>query len=304
MTKKQCKVCGEAKPTSEYWKHKGAPDGLRYSCKPCIRDQARQHREKNRGQYKDRARAYHEANKELRNKRRKARYRENPRQELEKNKEWRAKNKERMTEWLRIHREKNKESFNAYKRAWRRVKREDPQWRANRNQVSAAWRKEKVRTDPAWAKRQREWQREWRRHRRATDPQWRLMNNVRKAVSYGLRNGVKRGRTWDNLEYSLDDLASHLEKQFDEHMTWDNYGSFWQLDHIFPCAKLPFDSFEHPNFRKLWALANLRPLRADLNNSKGARLDMRLLEEMRLDHLLQVELLFVGGKSQQNGGET
>lgn len=35
MEEKVCTKCREMKPLSEYHKHKGAPDGLRYVCKAC-----------------------------------------------------------------------------------------------------------------------------------------------------------------------------------------------------------------------------------------------------------------------------
>ena len=49
-------------------------------------------------------------------------------------------------------------------------------------------------------------------------------------------------------------------------MNWDNYGKFnaevktWQIDHVIPQSRLPFEDFADTNFKKLWALDNLRPL--------------------------------------------
>ena len=40
-------------------------------------------------------------------------------------------------------------------------------------------------------------------------------------------------------------------------------------DHVYPQSKLPFDSLEHLNFQKCWALENLRPLSAAENFKKG-----------------------------------
>ena len=41
---------------------------------------------------------------------------------------------------------------------------------------------------------------------------------------------------------------------------------------IYPQSKLLYDSMEHPNFLKCWALENLQPLEAKENISKGNRL--------------------------------
>jgi hypothetical protein len=114
---------------------------------------------------------------------------------------------------------------------------------------------------------------EQRRLRRATDPIYRLSDTVRSSIKYGLRfhGGAKRSRkTWDALPYTPEELKQHLESQFEPWMSWDNYGE-WQIDHIYPTSKLPFDSLDHPNFLKCWSLSNLRPLRASENQSKRDR---------------------------------
>lgn len=103
------------------------------------------------------------------------------------------------------------------------------------------------------------------------DPRFRIAESISKRVSEVLR-GEKGGKSvWEYLPYSKHQLREHLENQFDDKMTWDNYGSYWSLDHIYPQSKLPYDSLEHPNFIKCWSLENLRPLEATENSRKGNR---------------------------------
>lgn len=105
------------------------------------------------------------------------------------------------------------------------------------------------------------------------DPAYKMRDNVRTLVYHTivLREGkTKGGSTFKHLPYSPQELRNHLESQFDEHMNWDNYGSYWQLDHIIPTAALPYDSLVHPNFAKCWALQNLQPLEKSKNASKGS----------------------------------
>lgn len=55
--------------------------------------------------------------------------------------------------------------------------------------------------------------------------------------------------------------------------TWDdndNSTKTWQLDHIIPQADLPYTSMEDENFKKCWALENLRPLSSKQNCFEGA----------------------------------
>ena len=65
----------------------------------------------------------------------------------------------------------------------------------------------------------------------------------------------------------------------EEWMILENHGPYdkkrrtWQIDHIIPQSSLPFDSFEHPNFKKCWALENLRPLEAMKNIKKSNKIE-------------------------------
>ena len=63
------------------------------------------------------------------------------------------------------------------------------------------------------------------------------------------------------------DFKHHIEKQFRRGMTWDNYGTYWHVDHILPCA-----SFDHTNKKQIaqcWHYTNLRPLCAAENMLKS-----------------------------------
>lgn len=64
---------------------------------------------------------------------------------------------------------------------------------------------------------------------------------------------------------------AHLEKQFTRRMSWDNYGSYWHLDHIIPMASFKFDTPDDDAFKMCWAITNLRPLAAQENMQKGPK---------------------------------
>jgi len=60
------------------------------------------------------------------------------------------------------------------------------------------------------------------------------------------------------LEYTWEELKQHIESQFTNGMSWENYGrNGWHIDHI-----RPVNSFEDTieDFQKCWALNNLQPL--------------------------------------------
>lgn len=109
------------------------------------------------------------------------------------------------------------------------------------------------------------------------DPVYKLKYSMGSRIREGLKksNSEKLHSTWDHLPYTPQELREHLEKQFEDWMTWDNHGNgegCWNIDHIYPQSKLPYDSMEHPNFLKCWALENLRPLCAISNIKKSDKI--------------------------------
>jgi hypothetical protein len=63
-------------------------------------------------------------------------------------------------------------------------------------------------------------------------------------------------------------LVRHVERQFSARMSWANYGTYWQIDHIRPIASFQFSSVDDLAFQDCWSLTNLRPLRKAENLSK------------------------------------
>jgi hypothetical protein len=77
------------------------------------------------------------------------------------------------------------------------------------------------------------------------------------------------GRHWESLvSYNLNDLVKHLEKQFDDKMNWENYGSYWHIDHIKPKSLFKYVYPEDEDFKKCWSLENLQPLEKIANMRK------------------------------------
>lgn len=92
----------------------------------------------------------------------------------------------------------------------------------------------------------------------------RLSNNICQSLK-----GAKAGRHWEDLvPYTLQELKEHLESQFDKNMSWDNYGSYWEIDHIRPQNTFNITSPDDPDFQICWSLANLRPLEKSLNRQR------------------------------------
>lgn len=118
------------------------------------------------------------------------------------------------------------------------------------------------------------------------DPSYKLRKSISKLVKFHLESNSssKKGSSiLKYLPYSIDDLKNHIETQFEAWMTWENWGTYnadcwddnnnktwkWQIDHIIPQSNLPYTSMEDDNFKKCWALENLRPYSAKQNAIDG-----------------------------------
>lgn len=102
------------------------------------------------------------------------------------------------------------------------------------------------------------------------DPLFRLNKNISKEI-WAFMRGHKQGKTWKLLvEASLEEIKPHLESKFTEKMSWDNYGSFWEIDHIIPLSHFYHLPIEDA-VREAWKLDNLQPLEVELNRAKCNR---------------------------------
>lgn len=112
------------------------------------------------------------------------------------------------------------------------------------------------------------------RERYATDPKYKLDVSMANGIGDSL-SGAKGGRSWTSLvDYSLDQLKSHIERQFSDRMTWDNWGRWpdgWHIDHIVPRSSFSYTTAEDPEFLTCWGLTNLRPLWAVDNLKKSGK---------------------------------
>ena len=119
----------------------------------------------------------------------------------------------------------------------------------------------------------REVKRQYEKTRKANDPIYKLINNFRTAIYQVLKenNVQKNGHYFEILKYSPDELINHLEKQFVDGMTWDNYG-LWHVDHIKPISSFSINEIGDEEFMKCWCLENLQPLWGADNIKKSNKL--------------------------------
>jgi len=151
-------------------------------------------------------------------------------------------------------------------------------YQKNKDQFSKRWRKYYEENAEHLKEKAKEWGRDNLDKRRIIDARrredagFRLSQNISRSMRQSLSNG-KNGYHWEVLVgYTLDDLIKHIENQFQDSMTWNNYGE-WHIDHVIPKSVFNFTKPEHIDFKRCWSLDNLQPLWAEDNMSKGAKLE-------------------------------
>jgi len=152
----------------------------------------------------------------------------------EKRREYYAANAEELKEKSRLYRRDNPEKVAAYNRLWEEN---------NRGK-----------------------RREYYAERISSDIEYRLAHHLRCRTRKVLKLNKKTDTTIAFLGCSISELKRHLEMQFVDGMSWENYGvDGWHIDHIKPCAAFNLseplqqaECFHYTNLQPLWAADNIR----------------------------------------------
>jgi len=103
------------------------------------------------------------------------------------------------------------------------------------------------------------------------DVGFRIKRNLQKRIWDAVRGHCKYDSTKNLVGCSVEELKQHLESQFKEGMSWDNYGrNGWEIDHIKPCASFDLSKLEEQH--KCFHYTNLQPLYAIDNSRKGCKI--------------------------------
>jgi hypothetical protein len=150
------------------------------------------------------------------------------------------------------------------------TRKSDPEWMRKRTEQRRAW-------DNANREHKRERQREWyhgnkekakaSRRRYKSKPINRAYSNVRRRVKE-----VFKGKRSAQSVFgcSRQEFEKHIQSQFTKGMHWNNYGTFWHIDHIVPLSHFDPYNEDHKRLANHWT--NLRPLEAMANMRRGNRM--------------------------------
>ena len=164
-------------------------------------------------------------------------------------KQWHKDNPERTKKYMKQYRENNHEKLNEDKR----------QYRIDHWEHIKKYNNEYIKI--------------YQKHRNQTDLKYNVNRRMGKAIWQSLHSNKNRNH-WEILVgYTIDDLIRRLKKSLPKDYIWQDYmkGKL-QIDHIIPKSVFNYTKPEHIDFKRCWALSNLRLLPARENNIKHNKL--------------------------------
>jgi len=98
-----------------------------------------------------------------------------------------------------------------------------------------------------------------------------LSKSVKGRISQSLKlyKGIKKAKTIELLGLDIISYKEYLSSKFTSKMNWDNYGSYWEIDHIIPISKFNLDN-EYEQ-KQAFHYTNTQPLTVKQNRSKNNR---------------------------------
>ena len=190
------------------------------------------------------------------------------------NKKWAKNNTEKVREYIKRWQSNNPEKVRENRKRWK--KNNPEKVREQKRKYSKKYyidNREKL----------IERAKKWNRNRRKTDLKFNIYYKMGKAIGKALK-GNKAGRRWETLVgYTLNDLKKRLNKTMPIGYTWQDFLSGkLHLDHIIPVSAFNFSKPEHTDFKRCWALKNLRLLPAKENLIKHTKLDSPFQPALRI----------------------
>lgn len=134
-----------------------------------------------------------------------------------------------------------------------------------------AWKRKYSKTPAQLA-----WVRQHYKNKSQTDIQYILAKRLRTRLYCALKGNFKAGSAVRDLRCSIAEFKEHLESQFAEGMSWNNYGKDgWSMDHIIPLHSVNLTDREQflrvchfSNLRPLWQTENVRRYQREIKEEK------------------------------------
>ena len=116
----------------------------------------------------------------------------------------------------------------------------------------------------------RQWENNYQKNRKQNDPIYKLKYCIRLRINEIIKknNITKLHSGLKYLGCDVNTYKTHLESQFKNGMTWENHGTYWEVDHIYPLDLINSeqDCYTYFNYK------NTQPLTISENRSKKNKL--------------------------------
>jgi hypothetical protein len=116
---------------------------------------------------------------------------------------------------------------------------------------------------------------EWCKNEHKCNINYRLKKSLAARLRHVL---VKNNSTMNYIGCNIQYLREWFEYNFTPEMNWENYGSFWSIDHIIPVNV--FDLTKDDEKLKCWNWTNLLPVTVKYNSSKKNKIDITQIENI------------------------
>lgn len=191
---------------------------------------------------------------------------------------------ERNRRWKKANRDKVRAARKRYTIKYpEKVKQESMVFRQEHPEYAKKWyTKHKEEAKEWWQNRSEEqkaakaeYNKNWKNKQYTENTVYRLRIIISTSMMRSIKKNKTNKRLYRYLGYTIEELKEHLEHQFEDWMNWDNLGltatkekETWQIDHIIPVNTFNIKEIGDEEFRKCWALDNLRPLDSYINNRR------------------------------------
>tara|TARA_R110000782_G_C14670409_1_gene398919 strand:+ start:212 stop:718 length:507 start_codon:yes stop_codon:yes gene_type:complete len=163
-----------------------------------------------------------------------------------------------------INRDRNRKSYHNNPKY-----REEQQYRSSKymieNDYYTKWCENNRDKIKEYNQKHKEYHRLWNQQQRRENIQFRLKDSIRSRIYQSVLNKSDSSR--DILGCSIEEYVVYLGRMFDKNMSWDNYGTYWEVDHIKPISS--FNLTKDDEVKDCFNYKNTQPLSVDENRKKG-----------------------------------
>lgn len=173
-------------------------------------------------------------------------------------KKYKNENREKYNEWMRHYKKNNQDKFKEIYRNYyyqnggkEKKKEKDIQ---NRDKI-----------------------REYDRNRYQNDIQHKLRKILRTRINKFIKG--KKSSSKELLDCDIQFYKQYIEFQFTDEMNWENYGTYWNIDHVKPCSS--FNLEDKKEQKECFKWSNTRPMIRKNNESKNNKINIDEIENQK-----------------------